>query len=164
MSKDQTNFQKAISAILEWWTTLHHEPHHKADRSKLKRASSELEVACIPAFHQLRIKLKELNFSSDKSIVYLAILLALVKDNETEARLGAQLANASQEGRSPKMSELRFRKMLECQELADLLPHMRRAIQMLKGKVNIPDLWNVIYFWHKPETKKRLAYAYYEHM
>jgi CRISPR system Cascade subunit CasB len=64
------------------------------------------------------------------------------------------------EGDKPKVSGLRFRRLLSIENHDELYQAMIRIIRLLDNNANIYDLAKKVYWWNE-KTKKRLAYDYY---
>jgi CRISPR system Cascade subunit CasB len=70
--------------------------------------------------------------------------------------LGRRLGHV--EGGAPRMSELRFRRMLAAAEPEDLLRQWRRAVHLVRRKAHVASLADDLYAWLK-ELDNPEAYA-----
>jgi CRISPR system Cascade subunit CasB len=57
------------------------------------------------------------------------------------------------------MSEARFRRLLQADDRIDCLRRLTRAVKMLKGKANVADLAEAVWYWND-RTKRRWAFTY----
>lgn len=74
-----------------------------------------------------------------------AALAAQVKTIETRQTFAAQLGQTT--GNNPVMSELRFRRLNQARTHEELFRQLRRAVQLLGGAVNLPDLADGVFRW-----------------
>ena len=63
-------------------------------------------------------------------------------------------------GGGPKVSELRFRRLLGAEGRDELLPLLRRALILVDGKVDLGELAESVWFW-SDLIKRRWAENYY---
>lgn len=159
-------------AILSCWTQL---SENKGDRAELRRCKNLEEIQQSSAFQRIYWQLaKAFKTNNEKpSRIQLANIIALWSyiddallptedtDNQPIA-FGYQLAAAkSPENSSPKLSELRFRRLLKIDDRDKLFRFLIQAIRILDKKVNLLDFSGRVYFWGD-NTKTELAYQYYE--
>lgn len=131
--------------IESWWTVLSNNP---GDRAGLRRCHELKEVYFQPTFHSLRLRLKG-RIDNEKDAMPLATVVALmahVKTNEKVFPLARQMATPIS-GNKARVSELRFRRLLQCQNHEELFPMLLRIIRMLDGWVHIPSLAHGAYYW-----------------
>jgi CRISPR system Cascade subunit CasB len=138
--------------LLEWWKGL---DKQRGDRAQLRRARNPAEVVFVPAYHDLYHKLR---LPDREALACVAGLCAHV-ENPNGNKLAEQMAEGSDKA---KVSGLRFRRLLRIDDRDESYNAMRRMIKMLGGVVNIYDLARTVYWWNQ-QTKKQLAYEYYEH-
>ncbi len=142
--------------LVSWWKGLHADP---GGRAGLKRCHDLTEVFFQPAFHELRRRLgASLDNAQSDGLAAVAALLSHVKA-ESGVSLAAQMAKPMIGEKSP-MSELRFRRLLQCQTRAELFPLLLRAIRILDGLVNLPSLIESVFYWNE-STRRRWAMDYY---
>lgn len=167
---DGLNFKldnKAGEILREWWAGLE---NNKGDRAALQRCGEPLEAAFVPAYHWLFYKLSE-QFSAEKGrklrerILCVAPLVAAVKwqggqDSGSGKSLPVQMASPLK-GRQSAVSDLRFRRLLQCQSRDDLFPHLRRVIRLLDKRVDIYHLADDVYWWGD-HRKRDWAHDYYQ--
>ena len=143
--------------LYTWWTSLE---DNKGDRAALRRCRLPLEALFIPAYHHLHRDLTRHDSINDRRLPAVAALLAHVKEERIENEFAVQMAAPRSGGDTPRLSELRFRRLLQCQTLDDLFPALRRVVHLLDGHVDIYSLADSVYWWGE-NMRRRLAYAYY---
>lgn len=153
MASENKLWNKERCEILQnWWESLDQD---RGERAKLRRCKTEFEVCFQPAYIHLCQKLPA--FSREK-LASIAGLLAHVK-TLSEQKIASQMS-ATKKSDQPIVSEIRFRRLIACETLAELYPFMRRALPLLDNKLNIKDLAISLYFWND-QTRKRWVYDYY---
>ncbi len=141
--------------LVKWWKTLE---DHKGDRAHLRRARSGDEVVFVPSFNHLHGSLMGYGALRKARLAMIAGLASHVKRHQPRKSLAHQLAAS---GDKPGLSDLRFRRLLSIEDDDELLyQHLRRAIDLRRGEVNLLDLAQSVYWWNA-ETRKRWAYDYY---
>lgn len=142
-------------SVLQWYNALEYD---KGARAELRRAHNATEVVFLPVYHRLYAILEALN-PDKEALACVAGLCAHVKEN-LQMGLAEQMAKCKAGSENPKVSSLRFRKLLAVKDKEDLYHTMIRVIRQLDGAVNVVDLAKTVYWWNE-KTKKELAYAYY---
>ena len=159
----------SYTILLDWWTALEAD---KGERAELKRAENPLRVAFSPAYHDLLYRLQEAGYrlgtGSREWLALLAGLSAHVKQHTANERsLAAQMGSPKPGSERAPVSELRFRRILATDDLADLYTQLRRAISLLDGTANLIDLARVLCRWrpiaeqNPYDPRKNWAYDYY---
>lgn len=151
--------------ILEWWENL---KQNKGDRAELRRCKNLEEIQMTSAYQRCYWQLKK-QFEKENQILYrqpAAIVIGLAahiekkadqSDNQKSDFFGYQIGR----GDKPKLSELRFRRLLKIKDRENLYHFFIQVIRMLDKKVNLLDLLSIAYFWGD-KAKTSLAYKYYE--
>jgi len=134
----------------------------KGDRAALRRCHEPLEALFVPAYHDLYHDLLRQDDYVDRiKLPAIAALAAHVKQVRGEKKFAQQMATPKvQGGTTPQVSELRFRRLLQCEIVDELFPALRRVVQLLDGSVNLYSLANSIYWWGDRQ-RREWAYAYY---
>lgn len=157
-------------ALRDWWVGLE---NNKGDRAALRRSGTITEVIFIPAFHDLCVALQRCGDFGPKPerLPAVAGLLAQVKSDPKTARGGdrpslpVQMASDRKSGAGPHVSDLRFRRLLQCRTVEELFPSLRRVIRLLDNRVDIYSLAESVYFWDAyfwgDRIRKEWAYDYY---
>ena len=164
---DYINWNEAAvtSTLLAWWGDL---SVHRGERAELRRCRSPQDVALTPAYHRLRQLMRAHGRVHDDSLAMVAGLAAHVKTpvqspaHDAVPRLMAQSAG----GTRPRVSGLRFRRLLQIREREALYVPLLRVLRQLEGAAPLPQLARDIHVWSDTEWGDRLrrewATAYYE--
>lgn len=158
----------ASVALLECWGSL---LQNKGDRAELRRCKNLDDVQKTSAYQRNYWKLIDKfrqgeNLVSHEQMAIIIALSAYIDDNkavyeedgeEKTDFFGYQISR----GEKPKLSELRFRRLLKINDREKLFRFLIQVIRLLEKKVNLLDLLGIAYFWGD-KTKTKLAYKYYE--
>jgi CRISPR system Cascade subunit CasB len=161
----------ATDFILEWWEELN---THKSDRAEIRRCKNLSEVELTSAYQRfywrfLKEFKEDLNFFPSKEKTALIVALAVYvsenkshyKNEEDELERIDYFAYQISRGEKPKLSELRFRRLLHIEDREKLFRFLIQVIRLLDRKVNLLDILKIAFYWND-NTKKSLAYKYYE--
>lgn len=146
--------------ILEkWWKEFKNNP---GDRAALRRCRSAAEIAFIPYFHRLRLDLIKIAYVQPQSLARVAGIMSHVKnyDESNVWSIARQMAARKEGSDQPRVSDLRFRRLLAVDDADELYGSMIRIVRLLGGAVDIPSLADGIYWWNG-RTKNTWAYDYY---
>jgi len=155
-------------ALLECWESL---LQNKGDRAELRRCKNLDDVQKTSAYQRNFWKLIDKfrqggNSVSHEQMATIIVLSAYVDENKAAHEesgenkadfFGYQISC----GEKPKLSELRFRRLLKINDREKLFRFLIQVIRLLDKKVNLLDLLLIAYFWGD-KTKTELAYKYYE--
>lgn len=119
-------------------------------RASLKRSHTLKEACLAEGFRHLLMQTHTLWDVKGEpwrftALALTAALTAQVKSIDTHHSFAAQLGRTDESKRV--MSELRFSRLSAAKTPDDLLRQLRRAVQLLKGKVNLPSLAEDIFCW-----------------
>lgn len=139
-------------------------------RAELKRCRSENEVMMTPAFYQLHSRFSPLMEGEPWLSQRLAIIVGLMSHirNEKGKAFTSPTSEKSAidlfigpftDGSPPKLSELRFRRVLQ-RDTAELYPALLRLLKMVSGEVNLYGLADSVFRWG-PRVKQQWAEAYF---
>lgn len=158
--KKWLNFSEpgVADTLLTWWHDL---DNSRGDRADLRRCKLPEEVVFVPSFHRLRVALSPSGYVNDQSLCIVAGVLSHVRNHDGSEKFAAQLARKPPGKDSPVMSNLRFRKFLSIRDPNFLFRESIRAVRLLDGTANIPDLAQGLYWWNS-RTRKQWAFDYYE--
>lgn len=145
----------SCSNLNTWWRGL---AEQKGERAELRRCHALVQVVFVPSYHALLSKMTQVGYFDKERLAMIAGVAAHVRIDNPSARMAAQLSK--QDNGAPKLSPLRFRRILAITENEELYEAMIRLVQYLKGTVNLCDMAQSIYWWND-NTKKRWAYEYY---
>ena len=146
----------------EWWYKwIRDDPENqgvrRAARARLRRARSPLEAIQVPEALQLVVRFSN-HRHRDRAAV-LAGILAHVEENEALPIARAIGLGSLDSDQRARMSEARFRRLLQFEAL-ELLDPMRRLVRLADNKANVRDLSRSVLYWDD-ETRKRWIYYYY---
>ena len=166
----------ASDFILEWWDNL---KQNKGDRAELRRCKNLEEIQKASAYQRCYWQFKkhftqEQRMPSREQMSIIIGLTAHIENNDTkcidtdskkekECYFAYQMATpkGKEKDAPPKLSELRFRRLLKIKDRGKLYRFLIQVISMLDKKVNLLDLLSIAYFWGD-KKKTSLAYKYYE--
>ncbi|MGH8729205.1 MAG: type I-E CRISPR-associated protein Cse2/CasB [Burkholderiales bacterium] len=143
--------------LLEWWEGLDGD---RASRAILRRASSVMAVALTSPYQRLYRRLNISDWAEHRKDRLAAVvgLLAHVKQND-ENTVAKGMSLRDEGGDRPRVSELRFRRLLESPDLDALFVGLRRVLPLMGHRVNVLALANDIVHWGDA-VKKRWAYDF----
>jgi CRISPR system Cascade subunit CasB len=150
---------------LDWWDGLKQD---KGARAELRRCKNLKEIQTTSAYQRcywsaIKHLTQEKSKPSKEQMAIIVGLSAYVEDNDTGKNndhhdfFGYQISR----GNKPKLSELRFRRLLKINSREKLFRFLIQVIRLMDKKVNLLDLLRITYFWGD-QTKSNLAYQYYE--
>ena len=161
-----TQDSPVTKALLEWHEKLN---KNRGDRAALRRAASPEAVAQLPAFIDFLMDTDK-NWQSRwtpaeaERLAAIAGLAAHVKEvihNDWQGTDSLHLARQmAGYGQDFPVSLVRFRRILEQEEIPQLYGALLRVIRILDGKVHLRDLAHSVFGWG-PEVRKKWAYDYY---
>lgn len=150
--------------LKDWWLTLQ---NHRGDRAELRRARSPDDAALIPVTIDLVTRLRGTDISGHGGwigrVPAIAGLAAHLNPNAPDAVLhdATPLAErmAAPKGDRPRVSELRFRRLLRTPR-TELYRPMIRVLSLLDGRANLYELAESL-FWWGPRIQREWAYLYF---
>lgn len=143
----------ALTQLLEWWEALQKD---RGIRATLRRCKTPEAVMFHPAYLRLRYELKEHledQWNWEQRLACVVGVMAHV-EKSSDKKLAVQMG-----GREPIVSELRFRRLLQCNH-RQLYPRAIRVLKMLKQQASLADLASSIFFWGD-RTKREWAMQYF---
>lgn len=149
-----------VMSLRDWHSTLLSQ-QMRLERRQLSRAKTVESVAWAPAFRLLicRPGFNDLKAAELAGMALVAILAACVDHDSVGKRLG--LSFGEQAGSSaPKVSQLRLRRLLECNDLRHRFEMLRRILTLLDNVADIQELGGFVFDWGA-ERRKQFAYDYY---
>lgn len=165
-------------AATAWWSQFCHPVKGDAAvRAQLRRCRSTSEVLGVPAGIVLLHRLGVLGGLGEPSLdarvvraLGLARVLAHVKEDDDGAKLMAVLgwkkppigAESNVDvGERPRLSEVRFRRLLQVREGDEQTVAFIRLVRLAEGRVSVAALSQDYLVWHRDATKHRWAFDYY---
>jgi CRISPR system Cascade subunit CasB len=144
--------------LYDWWQGL---DKNRGERARLRRCKNPLEVASVQVFFNPLFKLEREGKVSSERLALVIGALSHVKTYQGGKPFPELMAEPKTEGGSNyRVSELRFRRLLEIKDRDELYPAIIRMIKMVDSKANIYGLANDLYWWNE-RTKKEWAYRYF---
>lgn len=179
-----------IGATLDWWCPLVEptkpgKPGNRGELASLRRCKNLEEVLFVPAYHQLFYRVAALGWSDRISVAALAGLLAHVREDltqrcnrtgsaspdvdaperddrrESPRTVAALLATPVKPGQGPRVSELRFQRLVKIKDLNELYPSLIRVIHLAGERLPVPDLIRSLRRWND-EQRCNWTYRYYD--
>jgi CRISPR system Cascade subunit CasB len=153
--------QQAWGELLRrWWQEL---AEDTGGRAALRRAPDITAVVMLPAFQRLHRRLLAAGWPSRPShsdhndrLAAAAALLAHVRE---ASDLSLPAAMSQRDTDKPRVSELRFKRLLEAPDADTLFAGLRRALPLIQHRCDPLALANDVVNWGD-EVRKRWAYAY----
>lgn len=143
--------------LLRWWQGLDDD---RGGRAALRRAPDITAVVMLPAFQRLHRRLTAAGWPAttwrDDRLAAAAGLLAHVRDN---AGPTLPVAMSQRDGDKPRVSPLRFTRLLESPDIDALFAGLRRTLPLLQDKADVLALATDVVNWDDT-VKKRWAYGY----
>lgn len=168
--------------VYSFWQSLHkvEDEQVRADRQGracLRRAQGLTGVVMVPAYHRLLHGFAEAldRETGEKSDAYknfnqlklaaIAGLLAHTRHHEpmeldNRHSIAAQMACPKKNSDGPRVSDLRFRRLLQEPDVEALYPMLRRTLALLNGAVDLHLMANDIWYWSE-RRRRQWAYDYY---
>jgi CRISPR system Cascade subunit CasB len=166
---EKTLFRKPDAPEAEklraWHGRLLKQPR-RGDRARLRRAGTIAEAAMQPAFHEL---LRDLGVAPGdggadprqlEQLAAAAALAAAVEPDDPGTRLGKTLGRPREGGTAPRVSAVRFRRLLESDGLAERFADLRRTLALVGGTADLAEIAGAACDW-TAARRRRLAYDYY---
>ncbi len=144
-------------ALRHWWDSLDDD---REARAQLRRAHDLTAVVLTPAFQRFRHLMiarglsEQMNDDRWDRLGVIAGVLSHLKQ-ASDCRLPAAMRGEDK----PKVSELRFRRLLESATLDDLFVGLRRTVPLIDATADPNQLANDIWFW-SDRVRKQWAYEY----
>ncbi len=155
MIEGKNEFPAVVDALFQWWQGL---GDHTSDPAALRRCATTLDVVLTPAYQtlygRLDARFDRLSSDADRLAAIVGLLSHIKKDDANSAP-----AKTFSQGEKPVLSPLRFRRVLEAQNVDELYPVLRRALPLVGYVINVRKLARDVYYWGD-RTKKDWAYSY----
>ena len=146
---------------LRWWKALNPENGvqsgaQRAALARLRRSNDTIDI--LREREGLRLVA---SFPPDRRerAALLAGVLAFVREDDRERIARAVGRTELDDDSSAKMSESRFRRLLQADE-DDFMDSMRRIVRLTKGRCNVYDMSRSILYWGD-SVRKRWIFDYY---
>jgi len=171
MQHDRNN--PIVTAVMNWWVSLHDDHGDRGARARLKRCDSVLDTLLEPETHKLIASVHEkatIGYAFEQKLALLSLILARVKPPENPDRFPnlAAVLGATRDGTSPtgdtrpRLSPRRFSTLLRAREGADEFARaLRRALAILGDTpFDVPRfIRDVLCF--DDQTRQKWTFEYY---
>ena len=137
--------------IMGWYSSLQ---ENLGERAQLRRVADSNDALLTPAFARFRKMMpgywgvntnQQGIILSDAAMV--ASVVARVKEHNNRDSFATSLAKPRETGGNSVMSEMRFQRLQTSQDEQEFFEQICRAIDLLRGRVNIPSLANDVLHW-----------------
>lgn len=148
-------------ALLEWHAGLEDD---RQTRARLQRAADPAAVSWEPGFYGFLARMKPF-FDVEspevrQTLAALAGLAARVRVHVPGIPLPVEM---SQPQEKPRVSELRFRRLLALDSLDERYDQLARVIDLLDRRVNLCSLADAVVYWSRDTgLRQRWAYDYFK--
>ena len=141
-------------ALTDWWTELQ---DNNAARAELRRAKTVADVVLLPHFQRSCHRFQPFFQHERRWQGRLAMVFGLLShvQKRSSHTLPRQMA-----GDPPKLSEMRFRRLIQYKKREDIYLPMIRVIRKLDKEVNLHDLADSIYYWGDG-VKREWSFEYF---
>jgi CRISPR system Cascade subunit CasB len=153
-------------AIFKWWheiqpdQEMEGQPNRRGELAELRRCKTLAEIFLVPRFQLLRriVHPSEYLLPACASI---AGILAHVKTNDAKHTFAQWLALPKAEGSGPRLSELRFRRLVRIKNYDDLFIDLIRVLPLAADTAPVKQLAEDIYWWND-YTRRQWTFDYYD--
>jgi CRISPR system Cascade subunit CasB len=153
--------------IYQWWYDMQPanegpgKPNRRGELAELRRCKTLTEILLVPQFQSLRRVLQSEHFGYIPACAAVAGVLAHVKTHQETDPFAVWLAQSKAKGAGPRLSELRFRRLIRLQSHDDLFTEMVRVLTQADATANVRQLARDVYFWND-RTRRDWTFGYYD--
>lgn len=160
-----------VTAVVDWWQSLHSDHGDRGARARLKRCGSVLDALLEPETHSLIARVHEkatAGHALEQKLALLALILARVKLSEKTAHSFAGTLGLTREDDVPKgdarprLSPMRFSTLLRVGEDADEFARALRRALAIQGDTpfNVRRFIGDVLFFND-QVRQRWTFEYY---
>lgn len=156
--------------ILSWWgRDLGHNPDFdngaaRKARAELRRADNPSEVLALEATHRLHRGLVGAGagprFAGSGGPERLALIAAVIAGLDAHARRSLAARFGEKQDDRPRLSHLRFQRILRAGEAWELAVRLRRALPLAGRTANVAGLGNDLLYWGE-DVRNRWCFDYF---
>jgi len=153
-----SNDTPAGQSLLDWWQELQESP---GERAELRRAADLSAVIMTRSYQRLRwalLQQKDIKFK-DEALACVAGLAARVKVSG-QGHIAQDMGGSPPGKGGPRVSELRFKRLLAAKDRSEWYPLMRRTLSLLDDSADLMTLAEAAWWWNDT-TRRNWANAYY---
>lgn len=134
-------------------------------RAQLRRATTPSEVLSIEATHELhpdlvRVGAKPPSAGEDGGALRLALVAAVIAGLDGTARSSLPRRFGEKDGDNPRLSHLRFQRILRAGDDWTLATRLRRALPLVSRTANVGGLGADLLYWGD-NTRNRWCFDYF---
>ena len=168
-SPDIQNEKKKLfdAAVTDWWREMQPaseregQPNRRGELAELKRCKTLAEIVLVPRFQILRRKLQAAGYGNLPAWAAIGGVLAHVETHNGEHAFAARLAQPKSQGNTPRVSELRFRRLLKAKSHDELFIDLVRILPLADHTAPVAQLAYDIYYWGD-QTRRKWTFDYYD--
>jgi len=154
------------AAVFAWWLEMQPasemagQPNRRGELAELKRCKTLEDILLVPRFQLLRRILQATGRGHLPSCAAMAGVLAHVKKNQEEHTFASWLGKTG-ERLGPRVSELRFRRLIRIRPHDELFIDLVRVLHLAGDTAPIVALAKDVYLW-SDSTRQRWTFDYYD--
>lgn len=139
-------------AVFKWWHEMQPAnqgagPNRRGELAELKRCKTLAEILLVPRFQVLRRSLQAEGFGYMPACAAVAGILAHVETNQEQHTFAAWLAQPKEKGAGPRLSELRFRRLVRAKSHEELFIGLIRVLPLAADTAPVKRLAEDIGRW-----------------
>lgn len=146
--------------VLDWWKDLSGmkkdsegvlkkvDAGRTGERAELRRCKSPEQAMLCKGYHRLRSKFQG-DFVNQEALALIAGLCSHIRTNDPVKDFPVLLATPEKEKTTPPLSESRFQKIVTSRTASEFYTGLRRALQIVDNKGNIPSIARGVLMWYK---------------
>ncbi len=167
MEDNTSHDRKPEDIVRNWWSELTQpqepgQPSNRGELAELRRCKNLEEVFFVPAFHRLYNRLTGTDWNQRSAVAAIAGVLAHVKQEPDKTqRFAGHLAAARKTGDGPRVSELRFQRLIAHQDRQELVPALIRILHLANDAAPVKDLAKGVYWWNDG-IRRDWTFQYYD--
>ena len=157
------------AAVFAWWLEMQPasekagQPNRRGELAELKRCKSLEDILLVPRFQLLRRILQATGWGHLPACAAMAGVLAHIKTHQEKPTFAAWLAQPRGEGPGPRVSELRFRRLIRIKSHDELFIDLVRVLPLAGDTAPVATLAEDVYRWNE-RTRQDWTFDYYDHL
>jgi CRISPR system Cascade subunit CasB len=157
------------AAVFAWWLEMQPasekpgQPNRRGELAELKRCKSLEDILLVPRFQLLRRILQAAGWSRLPACAAMAGVLAHIETHQDKHTFPAWLAQPRGEGLGPRVSELRFRRLIRIKSHDELFIDLVRVLPLAGDTAPVAALARDVYRWNE-RTRQHWTFDYYDHL
>jgi len=152
--------------VFQWWEEMQPDqqgggPNRRGERAELKRCKTLEEILLVPRFQILRRKLQAAGRGYLPAAATMAGVLAHVEENQEQYSFAQWLALPKAKDTGPRLSELRFRRLMRAKSHDELFIDLIRVLPLAGNTAPVKDLARDISRWND-YTRRQWVFDYFD--